>query len=561
MTLFYNNGIFGIIIIENLISCNEELILAILKKKTFWLMLFLIILGTVLRLIFINKPDGLWNDEYLSWMIASIPIGKKFIQEVMAQCHMPFYYLYLKFFIHFLGNSDLMLRLTSVLPGVLAIPTMYSVGKEFKDERLGILCASFVTLSSFLIYFSQEVRFYGLLFLFSSLSLLFTLKLFHKQNLSNFIFYLISNFMIIITHTIGVIFVLFNFAFTSYWLLKNNNKCKKIIINSWIVIGIIALICLPLLYNISTSHPLSQWWSHFTVSKLAFLFTDYFSPILTNLVSAPDNFFYHFSILFIIFAILPSAIAIAGIIKAVRSQNNEILVLLYVSFAFIFVLFLMAISNKLLFITKYSIEVYPTLILTAAYGLLKFEKNLKTILIFLFCFLNLFYIIASTKSAPKLHRSEGHKIVAEILKNAGLNKDDLIVLNYYPKNRFEKYFNFDKYRVIAITKGSFPEYLGVNSVNGFSKIDNKYFENKFKSEIFNKLRPNQKVAIVVLNDVAIYSPTQMQLLLNNGNYTKIPLLFLAFSQLKNDFISEGLQKLQIQRIEEKGSWAVITFKK
>lgn len=532
-----------------------------IKKKTFWLMLFLICLGCFLRLIFIDKPDGLWNDEYLSWMIASIPLGKKFVHEVMAQCHMPFYYLYLKFFIHFFGNSDLMLRLTSVLPGLIAIPTMYFAGKEFKDEKLGILCASFVTLSSFLIYFSQEVRFYGLLFLFSILTLLFTLKLIRKPNLSNLIFYILSNFLIIFTHTIGFIFVLLNFLFVSFCLIKTNKKYKKPIITSWLCISTICLICIPLIFNFYNSHPLSQWWSHFTISKIGFLITDYFSPILTNLVSAPDSFFYHFSLMFIIFSILPSIIALAGIIKAIKSKNNEILGLFYVTVAFLFILILMAISGKLLFITKYTIEIYPILILTAAYGILQFKQNWRYILIFLFCFLNLFYMLASTKSAPKLHRSEGHKIVANLLKNADLKPGDLIVINYYPQNRFEKYFNFDKYRVIAITKSSFPEYLGISSSKDFEKLNKNFFKSKFKSEILNKLKPNQKVSIVVLNDVAIYSPMQMQLILDKGIYKKMPIFFLAFSQLKNDFLIEGIQRLQIQRIEEKGSWAVLTFKR
>lgn len=187
-------------------------------------MLFVVTLGTCLRLIFIDKPDGLWNDEYVSWFIASIPLGKKFIDAVFAQCHMPFYYLYLKFFIHYFGNSDLMLRLTSVLPGVLSIFSMYFVGKEFKDEKLGILCASLTAISSFLIYFSQEVRFYGLLFLFASLSLLFTLKLIKKQNLLNIVFYVISNLLIIFTHTIGFVFVFLNLIFVSFWLKKSQKE-------------------------------------------------------------------------------------------------------------------------------------------------------------------------------------------------------------------------------------------------------------------------------------------------------------------------------------------------
>lgn len=542
--------------------------------KILAIMTFLAVLGTALRLIFIDKPDGLWNDEYISWQIASIPLGQKFIDAVISQCHMPFYYLYLKFFIHFFGNSDLMLRLTSVITGILAIPAMYFVGKEFKNSGLGILCASITALSSFLIYFSQEVRFYSILFLFASLSLLFTLRLGRKQTITNFIFYLIFNLLIIFTHTIGFIFVIFNLIFLSLWLLKTDPKYKKSIIISWCFVLLLGLFASPLGCRVATSHPLSQWWGSFTLSRIGFLITDYFSPVLINIVSAPDNFFFLFgygakiALNFIIFAILPSIIAIfgaiAGMVKAIKTKEYRILGLFYVFLAYIVVLIAMAISGKLMFITKYSIEIYPILLLITAFGLNEFKSGWRKFLIFAFCFLNLFYIITNLNSAPRMHRAEGHKIVADLLKNANLKPGDTILLTYYPKDRFEKYFDFGKYNVISINKGNFSEYLGVDSKKDFKQIDKKSFDKKFVNDIINipgkKLGRGKKLAVVILNDVAIYSPVQMQVLLSDENqYKKAPFLFLVFSELKNEIFDECLKYLQIQRGEQKGSWTVVTF--
>lgn len=520
-------------------------------------MTFLIILGTVLRLIFIDKPDGLWNDEYVSWSISAIPLGKDFINAIMAQCHMPFYYLYLKFFMHFGGDSDLLLRLTSVLAGVLSIPAMYFAGKEFKDEKLGILCAAIIALSSFSIYFSQEVRFYQLLFLFSALSLLFTVKLSRKQNPSNLIFYLIFNFMIIFTHTIGFVFVLFNLIYVT-WVLKSKEKLKPLIISIWSVLTVLTVFNLPIFIKIFTSHPYSQWWGNFSVSKIGFLFTDYFSPVLTNIVNAPDNFFYKFSFVFLIFALLPSLIALAGIVKALMSKNKEISGLLSVCLAFLVVLVLLAISSKLMFITKYSIEIYPILILAMGFGLLEFGEKWRKGLIFLFCFLNLFYLIVDSNSAPKMHRSEGHKIAATLLKNAQLNKGDIIFLNYYPKERFEKYFDFSPYKVSSVNKNNFWQYLGIKNEEEFGN-SNETLDKNIRSE-FKNLKEGQKFVIVVLNTVSIYSPIQIYNVLNKE--TERPaFLFLVFSHVKNELMKESLANLQISRIENKGSWSVITFEK
>ena len=154
--------------------------------KNFAKIFLIIILGIALRLIFINKPDGLWNDEYISWMIAATPFSGGFIDAVKSQCHMPFYYLYLKFFMTLFGQSDLLLRLTSVFAGVLSIPVMYFIGKE-NDENTGLTCAGITAISSFLIYYSQEVRLYSVLFLFSALSLLYTIKCIKNPIKKNFI--------------------------------------------------------------------------------------------------------------------------------------------------------------------------------------------------------------------------------------------------------------------------------------------------------------------------------------------------------------------------------------
>lgn len=535
----------------------------IINKKNIWLMFFILALGTFLRYWHIDKAEGLWNDEYLSWMIASIPLGKNFIHEVIAQCHMPFYYLYLKLYMHIFGNSDFALRLSSLIPGVLSIVSMFFVGKELKDEKLGFLCASLTSISSFLIYFSQEVRFYGLVFLFSSLALLYTLKLLKEQSAKNLLFYLLWNFLIIFTHTIGVVFVLFNLIFTSIYIGKINKNYSKSIIAIWCVFSALILVNIPLIINLFTNHPYSQWWGHFTLSKIGFLTTDYFSPVLTNIVSAPDTFFNNMTLGFIIFGILPALIAIAGLLKAIMTKKDQMSGLLYVSLSFIFVLIIAAVSGKLMFITKYSIEVYPTLILLTGFGLLEFNKLWRYILIFSYCFLSMFYILTDFNSAPKMHRSEGHKLAADLLKQAQLDKDDIILINYYPKERFEKYFNFSNYRVISINKGNFSDYLGdQNPQKIFASKDNKNFDEKFKKEISDNLKTKQKVAILILDDVSIYSPVKLQLIAKDKKeYTKAPFLFMAFSYIKNQTLSEGFKHLQPVRFAQKGSWSVITFTK
>ncbi len=529
----------------------------------------IVILGIILRLIFIDKPDGLWNDEYVSWMIAAAPFNNGFISAVKSQCHMPFYYLYLKFFMTLFGQSDLLLRLTSVFAGILSIIAMYFTGRE-KDEKTGLTCASLTAISSFLIYYSQEVRLYSVLFLFSALSLLYTLRCIKNPVKKNFVLCALFNFLILFTHTIGFVFVFFNLIFLSINLYK---QFKKVILTVWLTIFAGGIILSPLILKILTTQSFSQWWGHFSISKLGFLFTDYFSPVLTNLTNAPDKFLYAPKLAF--FMLVPTFIATVCIIKSLI--KNKLNIELFAIFAgTVLVLVTASLTGKLVFITKYSIEIYPILIFLACSGLTSINnKIIKNSLIIIYCLISVGYIILHPYSAPKMRRAEGHKIMTDILTRMDLKKNDIILLEYYPQTRFQKYFDFSPYRVVEIHKGNFPMYLSPSRTyedaykNGktiyksvFSSKQNTYFQSMLNNQIFNRMENGQSVVMAVLNSVSFYSPQSMEKITADENlYNKEPLLFLVFSYVKNKTFAEMLEKLAIVKFEQKGNWTLIKFTK
>ena len=529
----------------------------------------ILILALILRLLFINKPDGLWNDEYISWMISATPFSNGFINEMKSQCHMPFYYLYLKFFMTLFGQSDIILRLTSVFAGIISVITMYFVGKE-KDKRTGLLCAGFSAISSFLIYYSQEVRIYSILFFFSALTLLYTLKTLKNPDKKNLILCIFSNLMIMFTHTIGFVFVLFNLIFLSINLFK---QYKKTIIITWSCLCIGGLAMMPIVLKIFTTQSFSQWWGSFSISRIGYLFTDYFSPVLTNLTNCPE--FFRHDILFIICAIIPSLIAIVLIIKSLIKNKTNI-GLFSIALLTTVVLVAAAILGKLVFITKYSIEIYPILIYLACSGLSDIEnKKLRNIIIILYSTISIGYLIFHPTSAPKIRRAEGHKIMTDILTRMDLQKGDVVLLEYYPKQRFEKYFDFSDYKTVSINKGNFSKYITPETSynqaykkgkkiykNYFLGQRNTYFENKLKTTIINKLKPNQSVVMVTLDSVSFHPPEEVKsIAADKQTYSKEPLLFLIFSYIKETTFNELAKSLQVTKLEKKGNWTIIKFTK
>ena len=529
------------------------------------------IIGLLLRLINIDKPEGLWNDEYVSWAISAKPFAAGFLAGIKSQCHMPFYYIYLKACMAWGGQSDIFLRITSVIPCVLSIIVMYFVGLQ-KDKRTALIASFFTAISSFLIYYSQEVRLYSLLFLFSSLSLLYFLRYLKNQNGTNLGGLILFNFLIMFTHTIGFVFVILQLIVLSCFMFKTNKKRVAILWVSMIASGIILY---PFIYHILSTKSFSQWWGTFTFSKIVFLFSDYFSPVLTNLTNAPSNIFYVHSIGFLIFAYVTTILAVFFIIKACI-KNKVNIALISIAAGVILVLITAAISGKLVFITKYSIEIYPILLFLFACGLADINKDvLRNTIIAIVACINLTYLFFSPVSAPKLPRTQGHNIVAYLLEDSQIEKGDIILFEYYPSDRFKKYIDLSDYSVYSFNKGNFYKYLTENSSyneavnngkNTYKEIflaeNNPYYNKVLDNKLLKNLQKGQSIHLIINNSVAIYPIASVKEIAENETiYDKVPLLFLVFSYI-NEYTTDYLSKeLKITNIERIGDWTTVKLTK
>jgi uncharacterized membrane protein len=479
------------------------------------LYIFLVILlGFLLRLTNLIKPEGLWNDEYVSWFIASTPFNQGFWHEIFKQCHMPLYYLYLKPFSFF---GDTILRLTSVVPSIIAIFVMYYAGKEY-SKKTGLISATITAILPFLVYYSQEVRFYSLAFLFSALMLLFAIRIVKNPDKKNIIFYSLSTIILIFTHVLGIIFA---FLLTAYLIIKKKWISKKIIFSTSIVLVLVFLIGL----NILKQLPSSQWWGTFSYTNILFLFSDFFSPILTNHVNAPSIFYYNSNPVFIALITIPTLVGLLGLILGFKKTKDFIII----SFILILIMALLAITGKIVFITKYSIEILPIFILGFSCGLSE-EKIIHKFLLCLFVFINLFSVFLPLYPA-KMPRNEGHKLPTIILNG---QKPDNIIFTYYAPDRFFRYLKTD------------------SKMNHISKINRSdYMENP--SAIFNGIKSGESVSIVFLNSVS-FIPQNM---IEKAKEQKLPEMFITFSSIRHNLTKYATANLKEINLSKIGSWTIL----
>jgi hypothetical protein len=131
-------------------------------------------LGATLRLIQLGFQP-LWFDEGYSFYFAGSSIPK-LIADTAVDIHPPLYYLLLKGWLAVFGAGVIPARLLSAAIGTAAIPLLYLLGRRLAGQSTALWAAALLAISPFHIYYSQEVRMYGLVTLLTLLASLLTLR-------------------------------------------------------------------------------------------------------------------------------------------------------------------------------------------------------------------------------------------------------------------------------------------------------------------------------------------------------------------------------------------------
>lgn len=142
-----------------------------LDAKTWRLgLLAVLLLAAGLRLAGL-EVQSLWLNELDSWWISQQDsVLNVLTRAVIEDFHPPGYQLLLFGVIHSLGDSEFLLRLPSVLTGVLAVYFMALLGRQLFDARTGLLAALLLACLWAPVYYSQEARSYGTLMMAAILS-------------------------------------------------------------------------------------------------------------------------------------------------------------------------------------------------------------------------------------------------------------------------------------------------------------------------------------------------------------------------------------------------------
>jgi uncharacterized membrane protein len=125
------------------------------KNSSKIVLAILIIFAALLRIYQIGF-QCIWTEEAYTLSMAKL----SFVQILTTfDFNPPVYYIFAHIS-YLLFGTDIAIRYPSAICGILVIPAMYWLGKEYKDELAGLYCAGFATITFPLIYYAQYARAY-----------------------------------------------------------------------------------------------------------------------------------------------------------------------------------------------------------------------------------------------------------------------------------------------------------------------------------------------------------------------------------------------------------------
>jgi uncharacterized membrane protein len=218
---------------------------AIFSSRYLQILLSLTLIGAFLRFYNLGY-NSLWLDEAstLNFAIKSIP---DIWQATTAGEFNPPLFYWTEHIMLLFGNSEVVLRFIPALLGVLTIPLIYLVGREFMDRNTGIIAGAAFAFSPFLVFYSQEARAYSMMLFFVTFAMVFYFRALKSNDLVNWALFGILSALAFWSHFYALVIIGALILYAVYELLpriRNSINAVKPLACSCVIFGII---CLPLI--------------------------------------------------------------------------------------------------------------------------------------------------------------------------------------------------------------------------------------------------------------------------------------------------------------------------
>ena len=548
--------------------------------KYYIFLVLIIIFGFAIRLINLDKNGGLWYDE-----ITIYSISQNFSGDLKRFLQFPIYYVFYKFWICILGNSDFVIRLMSVIFDILSLFMTFVLTKniykifsndEIQSIKAGLVSSSLYAVNSSFIYYAQEAKFYSFTFFAVLLFFIFWIKFLDKNcSKINFVLFYLSTLILLYSNTCQIVLIMFAFILMTVLFVKRNiikQKLSYLMILSTVFIPLIIFI-IRIKGYFTGNFDAVVFDNSFTLS----VFQNYFSPILigvqNNVLNYQKFLIKHLlDVKYLVYVLIPVIISIFGILYSVKKSVICRYLFLICSLYLVFHLILPLFSSYKPLV-RYTLFVLPIFISLLAVGLkVLTNKYLKRCLFAVLIFINTFCLILPS-SALFIQRPDGYKTLADFLKvnNIPNNANFILpirenLLDKYYKIRGEKLslyiLNSDAAQKTYLTN---DEINGLKNDNGNKQIYYKRFltndkiSEEFIKFVDEKFSVNKPIVLITDKSICVFNNQQISQIVQSSHYSNYALQFLRLSKLNNDLLKVLKSRFKRYDVYNSDMWDVHVF--
>lgn len=376
--------------------------------QTNYIILLILIVASALRFYHVDY-QSVWLDEICSITESNPDLNWSDFQAAIlaSDPHPQLYFLLLKTMFLFFGYTTFVARIFSAIIGVLGVFSIYLLGKEIANKKLGLIAASLLAINYFHIYHSQEVRMYGLLLLFTVLSY-YRLVIFLKNDtFKNAVWYGIFTGLMLLTQFFGLFVLASQLFILLVVFLKLPKSGKLQFVYKSLLSGVIMILLFIPAINIFIETTKKKYTSipPTTIDTIKQIFKDFAKKSDALLIMAIALITLYF------FFVIKK--------KLFKSKEQSLTILVLLSWIFI-TLSLPIIRSYLvtpMIISRYFITILPPILILIALGIDRIKNNvLKISVLLIFCLVSFYELIFHDDYYNSISKTQFREVSEYVIK-------------------------------------------------------------------------------------------------------------------------------------------------
>ncbi len=428
------------------------------KKKiiNISIMAVILIAGIVFRLLYLHTD--IWYDEACSWFSAKqlFPMGIMDNLLHLDLQHTPLYFFLLHFWMQLFGDSEVAMRVLSLLFGVGTLPLVYVATKKLTtDNKTALFSLAVASVSPLLVLFSTEVRMYPMVVFWVILSLNYLIDFEQTRTTKSLVKLVIANLLIPYTLVGGILYNIALWGTYSNYLYSQNKKdfFKYLKALGVEIVGLIPYFILISYYAKMRSIFVISHEGALSFFNVVDVIRNFFGATIVKNIYWPSFDPYQITFLFTILVAVPCVYFCYGYIQGLKKSDGFLSVLykLFLSSFGLSVIFSLFEVN--IFTVRYILYLVIPMFILAIIGLFKTlpEKHVERFLILFVIACGVFnYINARDFKVLKTLAFKTVRIEADKLN---LGVDDVIIMPfgadapYYFRDLYSpRVFDFDLHK-------------------------------------------------------------------------------------------------------------------